>query len=1100
LKHLAVLLFIAVCLSVAAVPATAQSVIINELLNTSANTDEWVELLVVQDSVDMRGWNLRDFSSGGAPQDPLVFSSNAIWSNLTAGTIIVIGAAGASFAEDLDPTDGILMVKSSNASMLIGNVFVLAGGSDAVQLRNPANTHIFGVSWGSANSNSLPAPRVHFSGSSTSNTSISFNGNSLAQLTNTGDWTINNTAPTIAAGNTPANIAWIASMRNRADGSGSARVSPDTLFAGDVANIQITYRPDTSFAIGDLRIIIPPAFIWVRDTGSVGYSNMSAVLSVTGDTIYLNGITFQADSAVITVSGVTAPDSTALYPIVVQSKGIGYGTVGPTPRIVVFGLPVAIASVKENDSLGIALRTGDLVTVVGVVTVANQFGGPSSIQDASGGISIFTPAFHTAVTIGDEVKVSGVVTAFNGLNQLGTGGASPLPVYLHEIISSGNTVTPLVVTCAQIANDGLNGNEEFEGRLVRLNAVTVTTLGGAPIATWGVSGAGTNYRLNDATGSVEIRVDNDVNFANTPAPQGQFDVIGVVGQFKTTAPFIGGYQVMPRFDTDIHDTGPIIAVTPVESNIQQTSLTITWGTVHPGTSRLRYGLTPAYELGVVGADDSLRTSHTLSMANLQPATIYQAQAFSVASGDTSFAPNLVVSTSSPAGSTGEINVYFNQSVMSSLAWYQPALGNQNFPLRLIERINNARRSIDVALYSLSGTVGANIASALVNAKNRGVKVRVIGEYDNRTTAPWGTLSANGIPVVFDLFGANDGTGLQHNKFFIFDSRGGAAESIWVWTGSWNPTDPGTLNDYQNVVEIQDVALAGAYTVEFNEMWGSSGDVPDPAQSRFGARKRDNTPHRFVIGGRDIELYFSPTDRTTSQIISAINAAEHSVAFGVLTLTRADIANALIARRNVGRRVRGVLDNGSDLGSQYNYLISNSIDVHLKIGSGLLHHKYGIIDAENPHWSPVTITGSHNWSSAAENTNNENTLLIRDGNIANQFLQEFAARYYQFGGNDSILVGVYSAGGLVPMEYTLDQNYPNPFNPTTTIRFGVPERSNVELKLFDILGREVTTLVNHVHEAGTYTVVLNGSGLASGVYFYRLEAGSTRLQRKLLLLK
>jgi len=89
---------------------------------------------------------------------------------------------------------------------------------------------------------------------------------------------------------------------------------------------------------------------------------------------------------------------------------------------------------------------------------------------------------------------------------------------------------------------------------------------------------------------------------------------------------------------------------------------------------------------------------------------------------------------------------------------------------------------------------------------------------------------------------------------------------------------------------------------------------------------------------------------------------------------------------------------------------------------------------------------------------------------------------------------------VPTDFSLDQNYPNPFNPSTTICYQLPTQSHVALKIFDVLGREVATLVNEVKQAGTYAVQWDASGLASGVYFYRLEAGNFTSVKKLLLLR
>ncbi|HXX62302.1 MAG TPA: T9SS type A sorting domain-containing protein [Bacteroidota bacterium] len=88
----------------------------------------------------------------------------------------------------------------------------------------------------------------------------------------------------------------------------------------------------------------------------------------------------------------------------------------------------------------------------------------------------------------------------------------------------------------------------------------------------------------------------------------------------------------------------------------------------------------------------------------------------------------------------------------------------------------------------------------------------------------------------------------------------------------------------------------------------------------------------------------------------------------------------------------------------------------------------------------------------------------------------------------------------PSHFELSQNYPNPFNPSTSIRYQIPSASHVTLKLFDELGREVATLVNDAKQPGTYTVRWDASTMASGTYFYRIEAGSFVQTRKLLVIK
>jgi hypothetical protein len=91
-------------------------------------------------------------------------------------------------------------------------------------------------------------------------------------------------------------------------------------------------------------------------------------------------------------------------------------------------------------------------------------------------------------------------------------------------------------------------------------------------------------------------------------------------------------------------------------------------------------------------------------------------------------------------------------------------------------------------------------------------------------------------------------------------------------------------------------------------------------------------------------------------------------------------------------------------------------------------------------------------------------------------------------------------GRFPVVFSLAQNYPNPFNPSTAVDFSLEAPAQVTLKVCDVLGREVATLVNERKEPGSYTVRFSGEGLASGVYFYRLEAGSLTATRKMVLLK
>jgi sugar lactone lactonase YvrE len=98
------------------------------------------------------------------------------------------------------------------------------------------------------------------------------------------------------------------------------------------------------------------------------------------------------------------------------------------------------------------------------------------------------------------------------------------------------------------------------------------------------------------------------------------------------------------------------------------------------------------------------------------------------------------------------------------------------------------------------------------------------------------------------------------------------------------------------------------------------------------------------------------------------------------------------------------------------------------------------------------------------------------------------------------VGVEDENNFVADDFSLEQNYPNPFNPSTSIQYRVSSTSNVSLKVYDVLGNDVATLVNEEKPAGSYEVKFNAAGLSSGIYFYKLQAGSLIETKKMILMK
>ena len=360
----------------------------------------------------------------------------------------------------------------------------------------------------------------------------------------------------------------------------------------------------------------------------------------------------------------------------------------------------------------------------------------------------------------------------------------------------------------------------------------------------------------------------------------------------------------------------------------------------------------------------------MNLTGLQPATFYYVECYSVNGNDTAFSNVGIYSTAS--NSSGLIRPYFNHSVDVSVS---TGVNAQNITTTFNDTIKAymdlAQNTLDICVYNASD---ATIATAINDAYNRGVVVRYIAD-DDVTNIMLSSLDPN-IPIVYrDPAPA----GIMHNKFIIVDAN--STNNSWVMGGSTNWTNPSNLfNDYNNLIFIQDEAIAKVYTLEFEEMWGGV----------FGHNKLDNTPHNFKVNGKDVEVYFSPSDQTTSRISEFINEVDYTLEFGILSFTRDDLGLAVIAKDGeFGVNVRGIVEQENVTGSEFADLIAAGVNVKSHTGvTYQLHHKYAIADANAIASDPTVLTGSHNWSSNAENNSDENTIIIHDATIANIYLQEF----------------------------------------------------------------------------------------------------------------
>lgn len=743
------------------------------------------------------------------------------------------------------------------------------------------------------------------------------------------------------------------------------------------------------------------------------------------------------------------------------------------------------ASTQEVISIEDArdVQHGQEVTITGWITVADELGGPSYLQDETGGIAVFPGTSDLA--IGDSVVVTGSRTDFNGLEQI-SAGEDDFSVYPE----GHNIVNPETVTVSEFSSD------DYQGELISIQDLSFTDSG--------TFSGETNYEIYDQTGSGVLRIDGDSELPGTSIPSEATTITGVGGHFR------GEPQLLPR---NVQDLGSqIVTSQPYESDAGPNSITFSWETIDEGTSGVRIGETPGeYTLSEVTADGET-TEHTLTVDGLDPATIYHAQLFNEVDGTEYTSGNVVATTTSPEEATQDINVYFNGSVNEDLATGETAVGNYNFADHYLDRIEQAEESIDITFYNLSQNVGSEVTDALIQAyRSRGVQVRVVMDADlsNPANANRQELENNGIPVIqSDPHGDRD-RGIMHNKFAIIDYHGGDPEDIWLIVSSWNTTDAGTYDQYQNMIEFQDPAIAGGYLTEFEQMWGGSGNQPDDSEARFGQEKNVVNPTAYWIDDTYIEVYFSPQIAVENRILGLMDDAQHDINVNTMGISRWNYRNRLEARYDDGIETRGAIGDiriADDLSEDIFNEMQGFGDFHDHgaNSSTLLHHKAAIFDGiDQSYGNGKVLTGSMNWTASGNFNNDENTMIIRDTDIANLYMQEFSARYTEAGGQDDFTIT--SSEDLVaeaPEQFELNQNYPNPFNPVTTIAFELPQSKSVTLKVFDVLGRNVATLIDDQQlQSGSHTVDFDGGSLSSGTYIYRVELGSgQQVSRTMTLVK
>ena len=343
-----------------------------------------------------------------------------------------------------------------------------------------------------------------------------------------------------------------------------------------------------------------------------------------------------------------------------------------------------------------------------------------------------------------------------------------------------------------------------------------------------------------------------------------------------------------------------------------------------------------------------------------------------------FATLTPTTSAAPATSTAPV-VNVPTSANASGAWWEvyftdplnindPNNWQASVAGRLVEKINAAQTSIHIASFEFDLTP---VAEALIAARQRGVDVRWVTDDENGLDADedpghgqFAMLQAAGIEVRSD-----ERSALMHNKFWIFDRQ-------TVWTGSTNITGSGIFKQNNNALVIHSPQLAEIYEAEFDEMWNGQFGPRSPSQL--------DTQAAVVNGSNMVVVFTSEDSALEDAIIPVVLGAQSSIRFLAFSFTDYPLAQAMIDRAAAGVSAAGVYEKfGSETdAAEMDTILCGGVPVRQDGNSGFMHNKLIIIDDR------IVITGSLNFSTNAEDNNDENVIIIDNPEIAQLYVQEF----------------------------------------------------------------------------------------------------------------
>ncbi len=290
--------------------------------------------------------------------------------------------------------------------------------------------------------------------------------------------------------------------------------------------------------------------------------------------------------------------------------------------------------------------------------------------------------------------------------------------------------------------------------------------------------------------------------------------------------------------------------------------------------------------------------------------------------------------------------------------------NTTFGKELVNLINNSKEEISFAIYGLRGQ--DDVLEALINAKNRGVKITGIVDSDSHDKNYYSDTHK-----LYEHFSivSDHKSYIMHNKFFIFDKK-------IVWSGSSNISDTGTGGyNANNSMVIENKKIANIYLDEFAQMY----------KGKFGIWKKENSFEDIKTDESIISVYFSPKSKTyESSIKKLIQNAHKYIYIPIFYLTHKDLTEELLKAHKRGVEIKIILDASAARNkySMHNFLREKGIGVKVENFGGKMHAKSMIIDDE------YFVSGSMNFTKAGEQKNDENTIIVKNTKLAKQYKSYF----------------------------------------------------------------------------------------------------------------